>query len=57
MIEGIVLMNDPTSEDEDLSGIVEVILDNGFKVAFWQLGLSEYEYIKRANEIYNLENN
>lgn len=57
MIDGQVLMNDPHSEDDDLRQTVTVILDNGFKVDFWLLGLTEEEYLSRANEIYKIENN
>lgn len=56
-MNGRVLMNDPNSEDDDLRETVTVILDNGFKVDFWLLGLSEDEYLSRTNEIYQIENN
>lgn len=55
-MDGIVLMNDPESDDDDLRGTVTVILDNGFSVDFWLLGLTEEEYLKRTNEIYKAEN-
>jgi len=56
MISGQVLWNDPESNDEDLRETVTVVLDNGFKVDFFLLGLSESEYIERTNQIYELEN-
>lgn len=57
MIEGTVWMNDPNSEDEDERETVQVRLDNGFEVNFWLTGLSEDEYIKRANQIYEMAEN
>lgn len=54
MIDGTV---DRTWEnDPDPDSSVTVTLDNGFKVDFWMKGLTDKEYISRANIIYRLEN-
>ena len=55
MLDGQVWMNDPNSDDEDERELVVVRLDNGYKLNFFVLGLSEEEYLLRANAIYNLE--
>jgi len=48
---------DRTYENSPEDPEITVTLENGFKVDFWQTGLSDKEYIKRTKLIQKIEAN